>query len=178
MGAAVAAVGLVGQAVGGAMAGKARKRAAEQQAQMKREQADELLRRAKRNAVSLIKERNILKGKQASGFAKAGVEMSGSALEVLNATDETYRQEVVNARQEAQFKANQLRRGADVDMKLASDIGKANIISTAGDVVAGSVGIAEQAGAFDKPKVDKLKLDVVDTTVGTSINPFDAGSVA
>lgn len=148
--AALPVLGLIGTGVqvgGQIAAGNARSKAAQQQAQIKNEQADELLKRAETNILAIKRQRNKVVSQQASGFAKANVEASGSMLEVLENTEVEFKREVVNARREAEYKADQLRRGADIDLQLASDIKTA---STIGGIAAGIGGVADVIPLFDK----------------------------
>ena len=124
----IAAVGLVVGIAGTLSAAeaaeeaeKAKAKAIRERAELKRKQADEILRRVEINVLAMRREKNQLVGRQTSGFAKAGVDFSGSSITVINATEESFIRGTMVARREARYKANQLRQGADIDLTLASD---------------------------------------------------------
>ena len=107
----------------------AKERALEERSAAKRLEAEELLERSEINAQSLRREGEDIKAAQVGGFAKAGVDVSsGSPLSVLLDTNVKLSRELGLQKREADFKATQLRRGADIDLELAGDerkIGKA-----------------------------------------------------
>jgi len=146
----IGAVGAGIKAVGSIKAGNAKKRQAERQAALQDQQAEETINRAETNVLALKRQREGLKGAQRSGFAKGGVELSGSALEVLEDTNTQFDRDVVNTRRQAQFDADQIRRGAQITRAE----GKA--AKTAG--ILGAVGAGAGAiGGFVKTGVSKKK---------------------
>lgn len=97
--------------------------AASRNAQLKRLQALELLDRFDINARQLFQEGELFKADQELSFASRGVDISsGSALNVIHETNATVLREYALQKREAQFKAEQLMAGADIDQRLAGDI--------------------------------------------------------
>jgi hypothetical protein len=125
-------------AIGQRKSAKAQARAARAQAAAKREQADEMLKRAKFNAAVMREKGRGLQAEQIGAFAKSGVALtSGSTLAALQDTVSTVSLSVQQMLDEADFKANQLRMGADVDTRLAGDIRSASKWAIGGTLLSG-----------------------------------------
>jgi hypothetical protein len=166
----LAIAGTGAQVAGSIVGGNARARAAEEGAKLKKLQADEVLKRSEINIRALQRQKRQLTGRQVSSFAKAGVDFSGSAIEVLDATEDQFKRDILSARREAAFKADQLRRGADIDTRLASDARAAGIISGVSTGLSGGVRGLTAAGVFDKAgKPDELKLGIDDDDIVTGV---------
>lgn len=147
--AAIAGAASTGAQVAGSIAkGNAQKRAAEREAELKRQQADEVIRRSKQNVLALKRQRRTVKGRQISGFAKAGVELAGSTLEVLNSTEMEFERDILNTRRDAEFKASQLRAGADIAIEEGKAAKTAGLI---GGIAGGVTGIGGLASDLDLP---------------------------
>lgn len=122
---------------------QAQEKALKQRADAKKVEAFELLARFKINAESLRREGEDIKAAQVGGFAKAGVEVStGSPLSVLLDTNIKLARELGLQKREADFKAAQLRRGADIDIELAGDVRKAEKLKRIGIFFSGAQSIA------------------------------------
>lgn len=151
MGLFAAAVGLqvAGTLLGAAGArksSKAQARAARAQAAAKREQADEMLTRAKFNAAVMREQGRGLQQQQIAAYAKSGVALSsGSTLATLQDTASNVNLGIQQMLDEADFKANQLRMGADIDTRLASDIRSAGKFQTVGTLLSGGASVAGTA---------------------------------
>jgi hypothetical protein len=125
-------------AIGQSKSARAQARAARAQAAAKREQADEMLKRAKFNAAVMREQGRGLQQQQIAAYAKSGVALSsGSTLAALQDTVSTVSLSVQQMLDEADFKANQLRMGADVDARLAGDIKSAGKWAVAGTLLSG-----------------------------------------
>lgn len=125
-------------AIGQMKSAKAQAAAARAQAAAKREQADEMLKRAKFNAIVMREQGRTLQAEQIGAFAKSGVALSsGSTLATLQNTVSTVSLSVQQMLDEADFKANQLKMGADVDTRLASDIRSASSWAVGGTLLSG-----------------------------------------
>ena len=122
--AAIAAVAGVGINILGQNAqAKAQERAALAQAEAKRLQAFEVLRRSEFNIDELEAEAKRFRGQQTAAFAKSGVDVgSGASLVQLEQLNRDLVEQVAVQREEADFKAKQLFAGADIDTKLSGDI--------------------------------------------------------
>ena len=122
----LAAVAIVGTAVSmysSKKESRAKQEAAEANAEAKRIQADELMDRFFINKDLLTLEAQSFQGSQIAAFAKGGVELgTGTALVALENTNRKLQRRNEIDRQEAEFKASQLRMGADIDTRLGSDI--------------------------------------------------------
>lgn len=130
--------GTILSAYGQDQAAKAQAKAAKAQAAAKREQADEILKRAKFNAITMREQGRVLQAQQIASYAKSGVALtSSSTLATLQDTVSTVSLSVQQMLDEADFKANQLKMGANVDTRLASDIKKASGWQVAGTLLSG-----------------------------------------
>lgn len=135
-------------AIGQSKAAKAQARAARAQAAAKREQADEMLKRAKFNAAVMREQGRGLQQQQIAAYAKSGVALSsGSTLATLQDTASNVNLGIQQMLDEADFKANQLRMGADIDTRLAGDIRSAGKWAVAGTLLSGA-GRVGAAGGF------------------------------
>jgi len=106
---------------------RAKSRAARENAKLKRLQALEVLDRADINKDVLIKQAAQLKGKQRTVFGGRGIDVStGSALDVVEETDSMVAEQIALELREANWTADQLRRGADLDITQAKQISEIN----------------------------------------------------
>lgn len=144
--AAVVASSLV-SAYGQSRAASAQAKAAKQMARAKRKQAAELLKQAEIN-----KERMRVSGvqmtkEQQASFASAGVTVNtGSTLAVMNDSINKVEQGITDMINDARSKASALRAGADVDMRLSSDIQEASKYQIAGTLLGGATDYARVTG--------------------------------
>lgn len=144
----IAGVGLLTQFVGGIMAGSAQAEAAERNARLKNQQADELLAREAINEQIMREqgERTVL-GYQAA-FSDTGREGGGigGALTIHREVERS----ILNARRDAEFKARMIRAGAAEDVRLAGDLRTASILSGFGGVMSGAADIYMRHGVSKK----------------------------
>ncbi len=138
MGTAVgAAAGAIVGFVGGLLATNAQSEAADKNAELKREQADELLVRQQIND-NIMREQADLAGHEAlsrsGNSGSADFTGIGDMLRIHRDTEAN----IANNNRDAQFKAKMLRAGADVDTQLASDIQTAGIVSGSGSLLTGA----------------------------------------
>lgn len=147
-GAAVATVGGTIIAMEGERkAARAQQRAARANAEAKRLQALEMLDRFEINSRALVMEGEQAKAQQQVAIAGRGIDVSSSAaLNLIEETNAMVARQLILDRKEAMFKAEQLRRGADMDTQLASDIGKASRLKRMG-MFFGGMGSAASAGS-------------------------------
>lgn len=110
--------------------------AARAQAEAKRKQALELLERSEINIGKLKEEGERFGATQVLSAAAQG--FADIPLAQLEDTWDKINEEVNFQRREAQFKADQLRSGADIDMQLAGDIQKAGKYETASTLLGGA----------------------------------------
>ena len=139
-GAAVAVVGGTAlQAYGQYKASRARERAARAQAEAKKQQAFEILDRFEVNAGLLRRRGEQVKARQVLATVASGVEISDTTtLVALEDTNRKISEQIAFERREAEFKAEQLFRGADIDTQLAGDIRKARPFELAGTFLQGA----------------------------------------
>lgn len=144
-GAAVAAVaGTAITIAGQRKEAKAKARAARENAQQKRLQALELLDRFEINSQALTIQGEQHKGKQKISFASKNIDIgTGGALSTIEETNSIVARQIALDRKEANFKAHQLRLGADTDMRLAGDIRSASNLQTAGTFLSGAGAVAK-----------------------------------
>ena len=135
-GIAVAAVGTTIQIIQSRNAAKQKARAARQQAESKRLQASEILARFGINAKITKEEGRLFQAEQTVRAIKAGLGRS-TTLAFLEDTQRKIDRAVELDRRDAEFKASQLERGADIDVRLAQDIKKASRLQTAGLFLSG-----------------------------------------
>ena len=131
-----AAAAIVGTAISVSAkrkAAKAEARAASERAEAKRKQAYELLDRFEINKQVLQREGKQIKSRQTAAFTKGGIDVgTGTPLHVMEDTNLKIDREIINQKREAEWKADALMRGADIDLRLAGDIKKASDLETMG----------------------------------------------
>jgi len=127
----------------------AQEAAAEANAHAKRVQANELLDRFFINKDLLTLEAKAFQGSQAAGFIKGGVDVgTGSALLVMEDTNRKLSRQLEIDEKEAEFKARQLKLGADVDLSLGSDLASASRLQRASIFLSGAVSAGRASGRF------------------------------
>lgn len=137
--AAIAAVGTVVTVAGQLQASKAQREAAEASAASKRFQADEILNRFEINSAVMRRDQFTTQAKQAAAYVHGGVDVgSGTTLLMLEDTARKISDQLIMDEKEAQYKANVLRQGGEVDERLGSEIRKAGQISAFGSFLSGS----------------------------------------
>ena len=136
------AAGTVIQAVGQVEAGKAERAAAEANASLSDAEAVEHLRQSKREADIFEKNQAVVFGDQVSSFAKAGVDLSGSALLVLANTKLDIKQEAGEIRRRGERESALIRAGADVERSNAKRFERAGQAGAIGSLLTGAGGIA------------------------------------
>ena len=118
---------------------KARATAMRAQADAKRLQAFELLERNEINVQRTREKGELFKAEQITAFAASGVEISeGTPLSVLEDTSAAISKNIADQKREAEFKAEQLFAGADIDTRLSKDVELAGTIGAVGTVAAGA----------------------------------------
>lgn len=122
VGAAVAATLIVAGSVMSAKAqreaGAADRARAEASAKLKREQADEMLRRTEINVKDMTLEGELLKSEQTAMYAKGGVDVTtGTALLMLEDTENIIATRQERMRYEAEYEALNLRKTAAAEEK-------------------------------------------------------------
>jgi hypothetical protein len=147
------AVGGVFSGLGAIAEGQGEARVAFRDAELKERQAEEILSRAQSNAAIARLSGQQLRGEQGAAFAKGGVDVgTGSPLLMMEQTNIEIEREVQSINREAQFEAEQLRRGAIVDKQQAQDIKVATRLKVVGTLF-GSVSDASKfkrrAGSTD-----------------------------
>lgn len=131
--AVVAGVGTTISLIASENARQSEEDAMKAQAKLKKAQAQELLERFEINAESLKRLGQETASAQTASFAKGGVDVgSGSSLLMMEDTFSKIQRQISLDKREADFKANQLIRGADIEMSLAGDISKAKKIENYG----------------------------------------------
>ena len=137
---AATAVSTIVQFQSAAEQAKAQVKALEAEAETKRLESLELLERFNINAESLKKDVRVHEGEQVALLAKSGVAVgSGSSLSIMVDNAKKLQRELDNREREAQFKVDQLNRGADIDIELAGDVRKAGRLRRIG-IILGGVG--------------------------------------
>jgi len=128
--AAIAVAGTAFQMYANNKAVKAQQAAANEQAELKRQQAADVMERFELNARDLRREGEIFKSRQVSSFAKSNVDVgSGSTLLALEQTQDTITRQIELDRIEGKAQANALLRGGEYDLKAgeqARKVGKYN----------------------------------------------------
>ena len=136
-------------------AAKAQERAMKAQAEAKRVQAEELLKRSEFNIEELELDAEQFAGSQIARLGKSGVGLGvGISLVALEQTQERLTKAVNISRRESEFKAEQLRAGADIDTRLSSDIRSSSRIERAGIFLGGASQVAS-LHAESKPNTGK-----------------------
>lgn len=110
--------------------------AAEKQSHLKNMQADEMLSRQAINEKTMLEQSKRIEGEYANSFAATGGEGAGigGQMEIHRTTLEN----IALTRRDAEFKANMIRMGAEIEMSIASDIKTASYISGAGTILTGA----------------------------------------
>ncbi len=152
MGAATAAVAVVSTVMNIAAAqqrGASQRRALKGQALVRAKQSDEVLRQTQRKLSVFDRKSDVFFGDQVSRFAKAGVDLSGSAL--LNLADT--RREIEVQRNDIETtgiqESNLLLSGASAARGQARAAGRATDLAVAGSVLGGVAQIANIAGGSE-----------------------------
>ena len=135
--AALAVAGTITQVIATEKRAKAQERAAKDQATAKRLAAEEVLERFKFNAEALRTDAFSFQQEQIAAAAKAGLSEQ-STLIAMEGTQARLDRQLDIERREAEFKAAQLRAGADIDLRLAGDIKKAKRFEQAGTFLQGA----------------------------------------
>lgn len=117
---------------------RAKRQQAEAVASMKREQGDEIMKRAELNIEEVGKQGQSLKGSQVGGFAKAGVELSGSALLVLQDTAQRVAGKQRNIRYQAEWEQSRLEREAGIESAFGAQLEKAGKVGAVGTLLGGT----------------------------------------
>lgn len=139
---AIAAAGGVLSAYGKLKASKLEADALVAEADAKREQAKELLLRAKENAAATALEGTVIQGEQQVAFAKSGVALGeGTPLSVLEETFTQVTNQIARDLDDANYKAMTLQNSASVDEATAKKVKKAGKIQAA-------TSIFQTAGSF------------------------------
>lgn len=139
-GAAIATIAGTGISIlGQRQQAKAQQLAALQQADAKRLQAQELLKRSEINVGFLKDEVAQFQAQQITAAAASGVDVgSGLTLVQLEKSNRMLAEQINIQRSEAEFKAEALLRGADIDTQLSGDIRKAGMFGMLGTGLSGA----------------------------------------
>jgi hypothetical protein len=102
---------------------EAEEAAARRQAELRRKQAEELLKRFELNRAVLEQEAELFKSEQETELSSRGVSGGfGTALLLIENTNLKLQEQIEIESREAQWKANQIMAGAGADVALAGDI--------------------------------------------------------
>jgi hypothetical protein len=142
----IALVGLGATIFGQVKAAEARSDAADLNSGLKEEQAKELLERSKINIARIERSGREVSGKQEAVVSSSGFELTGSTILLLEDTYRRISEKVADAGREARFKADQLRKGADIETELASDAFDAALIGAGGQLLIGGANFAAAQG--------------------------------
>jgi len=137
VGAAVALVGTAVTLYGKHKQGKAQEAAIRENAEAKRLQAFEILGRAETNIERLREQAKVFRAGQLGQIVRGGAAIRGQTLVQLEQTNADVLNAIADQRREVNFKAEQLFRGADIDVRLAGDLGTARRISIIGGAIGG-----------------------------------------
>lgn len=105
-------VGAAAEGVGSIISGNERAKAARKQADLDDAQATEIERRAKVSEEFMLYQKDQEQGNAVSAFAKAGVDLSGSALLVLEEQAHWMQREIDEMSRAERYQAEQVRKGA------------------------------------------------------------------
>jgi hypothetical protein len=117
----------------------------------RRREADEVEARARINERAILRQGRAFLGDQTNAFAGAGVDASGSTLDVLEQTASEIRMDVELNRRDAAFRADQLRRGAISADKAAGNARTAGLLRAGSSLATGASKIGEYASRSKKP---------------------------
>ena len=176
---AVAAITAVTSIAGTAMsmaantkAAKAEQAAMEARAAAKRRQADELLRRNEFNAQQMTEEAHTFGQMQIASFSRAGIDVgSGVSLSALADTQSRLYEQISIDTREAEYLAEQLRMGADIDVQTGKNIREAASSQNIAKFLTGLGGAVKggytaykgfQGMEFSNPVADYTRADVQD----------------
>lgn len=142
------------QVAGGIMAANSQADAQNRNAALKKLQADELLSRQTINEKIMRDQAEKVAKGYSVGFAASGREGAGigGMLQIKRDTEEN----ILNSRREAEFKAQMLRSGADIDQSLASDYQTASYITGAGSLLSGGANIYSILNKYKKDDAKDL----------------------
>lgn len=138
-GAAVATLaGTAFQVAGEIEESKAQQKAAFENADAKRAQAFEYLKRTETNIERLKGDAKKFKASQVAAFAASGVDVSsGATLLQLEETNSQLAEQITIERREARFTAENIIRGAEIDIETASQIRKSTPMRAAATGLSG-----------------------------------------
>ena len=146
--AAAVVVGTAIQMYSSSQEAKAKQNAANAAARAKRIQANELLDRFFLNRDAMTLEAQAFQGSQIGAFAKSDIELgSGTSMLALETTNKRLLRQLEIDQKEAEFKARQLRIGADIDVQLGSDIRRAQKSKNASIFLNGATSVAKSSGS-------------------------------
>lgn len=135
----IAAIGLGIQAVGSIKEGFDRAGIANQEAQLKNNQADQIMKMSAIQQDNLKYDSALTRGEMAKDFADGGVEMEGSPLLSMEQANHNYEKQALSMKMSAEFQAQQLRAGGAIDEQYASNAASSGIINGIGNLVQGGV---------------------------------------
>ena len=133
----------------GIAAGSARADAAERDAQMKQEQANELISRQRINEGIIREQGEDLAHIYGSAAASSGLEGTGigGILKIRRNIDI----QIQNTRRDVEFKAKMMREGASNDMTLASDYRNSSILTGVGSALSSTANIYDYYRKYKSP---------------------------
>lgn len=143
-----AAAGTALSVIQGLSAASSQADAKRQDAAFKQQQADEILAREAINRTAIENQVKHDQSLYAASFASAGWADGGigGQIEIFNRAQEV----ISNSRREAQFKTDMLRKGAQMDFNLASDIVTSSYYTGAGSILTTGAKIAYMKAGSDK----------------------------
>lgn len=118
-------------------------------ADLKRLQADELLERQLINERTMREESELAQSAHITSFSASG--RSGGIGGVIR-MKEQLEHNLAISRRDANFKADMLRRGADIDTRIASDAMVAGVLGGVGSLTTGAANIYSVQSQYGKPK--------------------------
>lgn len=126
-------------------AANAEQEAAQREADNRRLQAEEVLRRGKEKEITLTHQGEQLLGAQATGFGKSGITLEGSPLLAMETARNAITRDILESRRDSQFRADQLIRGADAQTILAEQRREAANWNVAGTILTSASNVAMAA---------------------------------
>ncbi len=143
----LAGVGIGMQAVGTIAGASARSDAAAKDAELKNQQADELLRRAGVVEGDIRRTGAQVEGEQRLAAGRGNISAdSGILLSALESTQHNIDRQTAEMHTQAAFNAEQLRKGADASMQLSSNEFTAGLFSGGGSLLTGSYNLGKSQG--------------------------------